>query len=99
MQPIADKAEISLDFPDKTYIGAFGRDSRFGVSADAEGMLLKLAHGGEHKRLFELHIHPRLMGDMLLELAEHLAAHPIEEGEARERLQAGIAAIERALAG
>jgi len=98
MQPIADRAEISLDFPDKTYIGAFGRDSRFGLSADGDGLLLKLAHGGEQKRLFELHIHPLLMGDMLIELAEHLQAHPLADSDVKERLLAGIHAIERALA-
>ena len=97
MQPIADKAEISLDFPDKTYMGAFGRDARFAISADAQGMLLKLLHGGAQKRVFEMHIHPKLMGDLLLELAGHLETHPLPEGEAKERLTAGIAAIEQAL--
>ena len=97
MQPIADKAEISLDFPDKTYIGAFGRDSRFGVSADRDGLLLKLVHGGEQRRVFELHLHPRLLADILAELAEHLHQHPIVDEETKQRLLAGIKANEDAL--
>ena len=97
MQPIADKAEISLDFPDKTYIGAFGRDSRFAISVDGDGILLKLLHGGAQRRLFELHIHPQLMGDMLLALAEQIQAHPLD-GDTKDRLRDGIAAIETALA-
>ena len=29
MHPIADKAEIAIDFPEKLYIGEFGRHSSF----------------------------------------------------------------------
>ena len=29
LHPIADKAEVSVDFPDKAYIGSFSRHSQF----------------------------------------------------------------------
>ena len=28
LHPIADKAEVSVDFPDKAYLGSFGRHSQ-----------------------------------------------------------------------
>ena len=50
MKPITDKAEVAIDFPDKAYIGAFGRHSGFEVSADAEGVTLKLSRPGDDSR-------------------------------------------------
>jgi hypothetical protein len=97
VEPIADKARILLDFPDKTYIGSFGRDAKFEVGIDADGFLLKFVRGGEKKRTFELHVHPRLMADIVTELAEALRQHPIEDGQQRERLLAGFKEIEKAL--
>jgi len=97
MEPIVDKARISLDFPDKTYIGSFGRDAKFEVCIEADRFLLKFLRGGEKKRTFELHLHPRLMADIVAELAEALQQHPIEDAQRRERLLAGIKAIEKAL--
>ena len=34
-KPIADKAEITLEYPDKLYIGTFGSSSRFEAHIDA----------------------------------------------------------------
>ena len=46
MKPVIDKAEVSIDFPDKAYMGSFGRHSGFEVRADEEEVMLKLAHSG-----------------------------------------------------
>ena len=40
MHPISDKAEVSVDFPDKACIGSFGRHSNSMLLAD---ILLELA--------------------------------------------------------
>ena len=32
--PITDKAQVSIDFPDKFYVGSFGRNSSLDVTAD-----------------------------------------------------------------
>ena len=40
MHPISDNAEVSVDFPDKAYIGSFGRHSNSMLLAD---ILLELA--------------------------------------------------------
>jgi hypothetical protein len=33
LNPMADKAEVSVDFPDKAYIGSFRRNSQFDAYA------------------------------------------------------------------
>ena len=43
---IADKAEVSVDFPDKAYIGYFGHHSQFDAYADAEIVAIKLERPG-----------------------------------------------------
>ena len=36
--PIPDKAQVSIDFPHKFYMGSFGRESRYDVTADEHGV-------------------------------------------------------------
>ena len=36
MKPIPDRAEVSLDFPEKAYMGAFGHAARFEAHARAD---------------------------------------------------------------
>jgi hypothetical protein len=40
--PISDKAEVSVDFPDKAYIGSFGRHSQFDAYADEDSVAVRL---------------------------------------------------------
>lgn len=77
MKPITDKAEISIDFPDKAYIGSFGRHSEFAVSADAQELRLKLVHPGEDRRIADLHFHYFLLADIIAEAAAAIA--PLRE--------------------
>jgi len=42
LHPISDKAEVSVDFPDKAYIGSFGRHSQFDAYADDDGVAVRL---------------------------------------------------------
>ena len=39
-KPIADKAEIALEYPDKLYVGTFERTSRFEAHLDPTGIAL-----------------------------------------------------------
>lgn len=73
MKPITDKAEVSIDFPDKAYIGGFTRNSEFAVSVDAEGILIKLVHPGEDRRSAEIHLHYYLLADIVAEAAKAIA--------------------------
>jgi hypothetical protein len=76
VKPITDKAEVSIDFPDKAYIGAFTRHSGFEAEADAEGVALKLVRAGEDRRVVEMHIHYYLFADILEELARAIGSRP-----------------------
>lgn len=98
MKPIADKAEVSIDFPDKVYMGSFGRESGFEVRIEPEAMLLKLARRGEHRRIVEFHLHYHLLADILRELAGAVAAgSPIDDLH-RSQLADAVAALRAALA-
>lgn len=69
LKPITDRADVSLDFPEKLYIGSFAGGSGFEVGADPEGVTLRLAHKHADKRAIELHVHYYLLADILSELA------------------------------
>jgi hypothetical protein len=77
--PIVDRAEVAIDFPDKSYLGSFTRHSAFEASADAEGVLLRLTRSGAEKRQVDIHLHYHLFADMLNELARSIeAGHPVD---------------------
>lgn len=99
MKPIADKAEVSIDFPDKTYMGAFGHESGFEALAEADDLLIRLVRKGEHRRVVEFHLHYRLLADILGDLAQSIAAQvPIGDPH-RAPLAEAAAALHAALKG
>jgi hypothetical protein len=75
LHPIADKAEVSVDFPDKAYIGSFGRNSQFDAYADADSVAIRLVRPGEDRREAMMHLHFGLLAEILAEVARSLAAH------------------------
>jgi len=56
---------VSIDFPDKFYMGSFGRGSRFDLTADKEGVHLHLERSEGEKRRVGFHIHYYLLADLL----------------------------------
>jgi hypothetical protein len=98
LHPIVDKAEISVDFPDKAYIGSFGRHSQFDAYADADSVAIKLVRPGEDRREAVIHLHYYgLLSEILAELATSLGSrHPLDEqhraelSEAAKRLAASL---------
>ena len=97
LHPITDKAEVSVDFPDKAYIGSFGRNSQFDAYADADAVAIKLVRPGEDRREAMMHLHYGLLADILLELARSLASrapldepHRVELSEAVTQLSASL---------
>lgn len=97
MKPIADKAEVSIDFPDKTYMGAFGHESSFEARAEPDDLLIRLVRKGEHRRVVEFHLHYRLLADIIDELANSIAAQvPIGDPH-RAPLAAAASALAAAL--
>ena len=82
MKPItAAAAEISVDFPDKAYIGSFGQHSEFSVSADPQTAAIRLVHSGEDRRVAEIHLPYYLLAEVLAELAVGLASPSISIDE------------------
>ena len=69
-RPITDRAEVSIDFPEKFYHGTFTRESRYDVSVDAEGLHIHLTREGEQKRHIAFHLHYLLLADILQAAAE-----------------------------
>ena len=65
MKSISDKAEVSVDFPDKTYMGSFGRESSFDVKVEPDEVLLRLVRAGEERREIAVHLHYYLLADLL----------------------------------
>lgn len=98
LHPITDKAEVSVDFPDKAYLGSFGRNSQFDAYADTESVAVKLVRPGEDRREAVIHLHYGLLAEILAELARSLAArdpldepHRTELSEAAKQLCASLA--------
>ena len=95
--PIPDKAEVSIDFPDKFYIGSFPRDAKFDARAENDGLFIKLTRTGENRRQVEIHLHHQLLADILSEWAVSLANEPPMQENHRETLLAALARVEGAL--
>ena len=97
LHPILDKAEVSVDFPDKAYVGSFGRHSQFDAYADADSVAIKLVRPGEDRREAVIHLHYGLLAEILGELATSFSSrHPFDEqhraelSEAAKRLAASL---------
>jgi hypothetical protein len=86
MHPIADKAEVSVDFPDKAYIGSFSRHSQFDAYADADSVAVRLVRPGEDRREAVVHLHYGLLADILAELAKSLTAREALDEQHRSEL-------------
>jgi hypothetical protein len=90
LHPIVDEAEVSVDFPDKAYIGSFSRHSQFDAYADAESVAIRLVRPGEDRREAVIHLHYGLLAEVLAELARSLAARPPLDEPHREELAEAV---------
>jgi len=93
--PITDKAEVSIDFPDKFYMGSFGRGSRFDLTADKEGVHLHLERSEGEKRRVGFHIHYYLLADLLEAAATAVAKVNDAEPHQIARLKEAATAWQR----
>ena len=87
LHPIADKAEVSVDFPE-AYLGNFGRHSQFDAYADADSVAIRLVRPGEDRREAVVHLHYGLLADILAELARSLTARDPLDDQHRNELSA-----------
>lgn len=98
LHPIADKAEVSIDFPGKVYLGSFGRHSQFDAYAEAEGAVIKLVRPDEDRREVTVHLHYALLAGIVDALAASLAAGPAIDEPHRAPLAEAVARLAAALA-
>ena len=97
MKSISDKAEVSVDFPDKTYMGSFGRESSFDVKVESDEVLLRLVRAGAERREIAVHLHYYLLADILKENGQGLAGHDFLDESHRAALVDGVAALATSL--
>ncbi len=96
-KPIVDKAEVSIDFPDKFYHGSFGRTSRFDVKVDEQGVHIVLDRTGAERRHVAFHLHHQLFSSMLDALAEQITSTNTILPQHRARLSEAVANVGDAL--
>lgn len=93
--PIQDKAEVSIDFPDKFYMGSFSRDAKYEARAENDGLMIRLKRTVGEKRDVEVHLHHHLMADILSDWADSLAEGPPMEPNHRETLLDALKKLEK----
>ncbi len=71
--PIIGKAQVSIDFPDKFYVGSFGRESSLDVTADDHGVHIKLERNDDQTRRVGFHLHYYLFADLIASIGEALS--------------------------
>ncbi|HSE79455.1 MAG TPA: hypothetical protein VLG66_15760 [Alphaproteobacteria bacterium] len=97
MRPVPDRAEVSVDFPDKTYMGAFGRNAKFEAMCRPNDVVLKLRQTGAERRDVELHIHHMLFVDVLDDLAQSARTPGTVDPEHRREFAAACRRLADAL--
>jgi hypothetical protein len=79
-----------VDFPDKAYLGNFGRHSQFDAYADADSVAIRLVRPGEDRREAVVHLHYGLLADILAELARSLLARDPLDDQHRNELSEAV---------
>ena len=97
-RPVSDKAEVTLEYPDKFYSGTFERSSRFEVSFDATGVLLLLEHPGSEDVRKSVHIHLNygLFSDILRQSVLQVPRIPKDDVHL-EQLRRAVSALDQSL--
>lgn len=97
MKSISDRAEVSVDFPNKAYMGAFGRESSFEVKVEPDEVMLRILRTGEERREISVHLHYFLLADILAQLGQGLVQHDFLDDAHLDKLRAGADALAQAL--
>ena len=98
-KPVPDKAEVTIEYPDKLYMGTFERSSRFDAHLDQTGLSLTLERKGDvsTQKAVHIHIHYGLLSEILHELARTAAAIPADDEDHRSSVADAAAALHNAL--
>ena len=82
-EPIPDKAQVSIDFPHKFYMGSFGRESRFDVTADQEGVHIHLDRPGEALSIRAFSVYYSMLAGILRAMGD--AVYDVKGLDAHQR--------------
>jgi hypothetical protein len=98
-KPIADKAEVALEYPDKLYIGTFEQSARFDAHLDETGISLSLHRTGadDVRKSVRMHFHFGLFADILRDLAKTVSSLPADDLAHRATLRDAAQALYSAL--
>jgi hypothetical protein len=98
-KPLADKAEVALEFPDKLYIGTFGQSDRFDAHFDETGIWLSLHRTGSDdlRKTVRMHFRYGLFADILSDLATTVNSMPASDRDHRTALRDAAQALYTAL--
>jgi len=97
MKAVTDGAEVSVDFPDKVYLGTFGRQAGYEVRVEPDDVVLRLRREGEDWREAAVHLHYYLLAGIVEDLAAGLEAmEPLDEAH-RQPLQTAARALSHSL--
>jgi hypothetical protein len=98
-QPIPDKAEVALEYPDKFYVGTFEHSSRFDAHLEPSGLALTLEHPGSEdvRKSIHMHLNYGLLAAILREVAASVGAIPLDDMLHREQLRDAVEALHQAL--
>src|SRR5476651_2239474 len=97
-KPIPDKAEITLEYPDKFYAGTFEHTSRFEAHLDPTGFALVLARPGAEdvRKSVHMHISFGLLAAILRDLATSVGGIPQDDMLHRGQLTEAVDQLHRA---
>src|SRR5215208_7130445 len=97
--PIPDKDEVALEYPDKLYIGTFEQSSRFDAHLDKTGVSLTLYRVGdaEVRKSIRMHFHYGRFAEIMADLARTVGAMPLADAEHRTALGDAAEALHGAL--
>lgn len=100
-KPVPDKAEVAVEYPDKLYIGTFGRTARFDAHLDETGISLSLHRPGaaDARKSVRMHFHYALFAEILRDLAKTVVSLPPADVAHREALRDAAEALYLALKG
>lgn len=94
--PIPDKGQVAIDFPDKFYMGAFGKEAKFEAGAEGDGLFIKLFAAAD-KREVQVHLHHFLLAEILEAWAASLKHEPKMSKDHRDRLVEALKHVQKAL--
>ena len=98
MKDVVSRAEVALDYPDKTYIGFFDRHSRYAVEADGKNLILRLEHRGEERKVVDIHLEYPLLSAVLEDFTASHASHNAMQPHERDHLVRALKGLASALA-